>query len=247
MGSVGTRRAEGAVSAQERRARRERWATEKAGQVVEEAVKRVVAARPSLPSSPQDQAQEVKVLRDGGMAWWVIGQKLGLAGQANSASDPEAKRGAGRARSLYAAANRGEIPRSHAPRKGSTPKPQGPARGGTAVSRKVQLVTEGHVIPRDMPDDEVEALVCGRTIEWAIDMARLTDSDPASWGPEDKRWVKQDAKVHVDPQWVYVSTDEETGERTLRFREYAGFDTDRGKHMSGPTRVIRVDSIYTVR
>jgi hypothetical protein len=97
-----------------------------------------------------------------------------------------------------------------------------------------------------MADEEVEALVCGRRIKWAIDMARLTDSDPATWGPEDGRWVTVEAKVHVDPQWVYVSTDEETDQRTVRFREYAGFDTERHKHMSGPTRVVRVDSIFEV-
>jgi hypothetical protein len=232
---------------QERLARRKARIERQATQVIESAVTRVVAARPSPASSPQDQAQECKRLRDGGMAWWQIGQQLKLAGSATSASDPEAKRGAGRARSLYAAANRGEVPRTHAPRKGSTPRPQGVGRSGTLASRKEQLVNEGHVIPRDMPDEEVEALVTGRTLEWAIDMAKLTGTDPETWGPGDGRWVKQDARVHVDPQWVYVSTDEVTGERILRFREYAGFDTDRKKHMSGPTRTIRVDSIYTIR
>lgn len=234
------------MSRQERLARRQAMAARKATQVVQEAVAHVVAARPS-PSSPQDQAAEVKALRDGGMAWWQIGQKLGLAGAATSASEREAKRGAGRARSLYASANRGEVPRSHAPRRGTTPKPQGVGRSGTLASRKEQLVTNGHVIPRDMPDEEVEALVTGRTIEWAIDLARLTGTDPDTWGAEDRRWVKQDARVHVDPQWVYVSQDEDSGERVLRFREYMGFDSDTGRHMSGPTRTIRVDAIYTIR
>lgn len=231
---------------QERLARRQAIAARKAEQVIGSAVTRVVAARPTT-EGPQDQAAEVKRLRDGGMAWWQIGQKLGLAEAASKASDTEAKRGAGRARALYAAANRGEVPRTHAPRRGTVAKPTGPGRGGTVTSRKEQLVNEGHVIPRDMPDEEVEALVCGRTIEWAIDLAKLTGTDPETWGPADRRWVKQDARVHVDPQWVYVSIDEDSGERTLRFREYAGYDTDRQKHMSGPTRVIRVDSIYTVR
>lgn len=235
---------------QERLAARKARIAKQATTIIEQATERVVAARPTPPPaqvSTDQQPAEVKRLRDGGMAWWVIGQQLGLAGAASSASEPEAKRGAGRARALYAAANRGEVPRTNKPRAGSTPKPAGPGRGGTVTSRKTQLVNEGHVIPRDMPDEEVQALLTGRTIEWAIDLARLTGTDPDTWGSESRRWVTNDAKVHVDSKWVYVSTDEDTGERTVRFREYAGFDTDRQKHMSGPTRVVRVDSIFTVR
>lgn len=234
---------------QERLAARRARIAKQADTIIDAAVTRVVAARPSpAPAQGEADPQEVKRLRDGGgMAWWVIGQQLGLAGKATSASEPEAKRGAGRARALYAAANRGEVPRTHKPRAGATPKPTGPGRGGTVTSRKEQLVNDGHVIPRDMPDEEVTALLTGRTIEWAIDLARLTGTAPETWGEDSKRWVTNDAKVHVDERWVYVSTDEDTGERTVRFREYAGFDTDRQKHMSGPTRVVRVDSIYTIR
>ncbi len=228
---------------------RAKIAARRAATIVQEATERVVATRGTSPppSSPQDQAQEVKALRDGGMAWWQIGQKLGLAGAASSASHPEAKRGAGAARRLYAAANRGEVPRTQRQRAGTTPKPVGPAsRGVPAYLRKEALVRDGHVIPRDMTDEEVEAMLVGRRIEWAIDLARLTNTDPETWGPEDRRWVPQDAKVHVSPEWVRVVRDEDTGDRVLYFREYAGFDTDRQKHMSGPTRVVRVDSIYTV-
>jgi hypothetical protein len=266
---------------QERLAARRARIERKANTIIDEAVTRVVAARPiarivneedreritgngthpgrvkqaarkaASPSPPsaagEPDPQEVKRLRDGGMAWWVIGQRLALSGPATSAGEPEAKRGAGRARALYAAANRGEVPRTNKPRAGATVRPTGPGRGGTVTSRKEQLVNEGHVIPRDMPDEEVQALLAGRTIEWAIDLARLTGTTPESWGTDSKRWVTNDAKVHVDERWVYVSTDEDTGERTVRFREYAGFDTDRQKHMSGPTRVVRVDSIFTIR
>jgi hypothetical protein len=221
---------------------RAKLAAKRAAQVVEEATERVVAARPSPPSSPQAtgdlaQGHEVKRLRDGGMSWMAIGAQLGL---------PGSKSGAGAARRLYAAVNRGEVPRTQAPRKGTTPKPTGPAsKGVPAYLRKEALVRDGHVIPRDMPDEEVEALVVGRRIEWAIDLAKLTNTDPATWGPEDRRWVPQDAKVHVSPQWVRVVRDEDTDDRVLYFREYGGRD-DRGQHMSGPTRVVRVDSIYTV-
>lgn len=238
------------MTPQERRAVRERRAARQATAIIEQATERIVAARTTAPpSSPQDQALEVKRLRDEEkVAWWVIGQKLGLAKPASTASDPEAKRGAGRARGLYAAANRGVVPRTQAPRKGVVPKPQGPAsRAVPDYVRKTQLVTEGHVIPRDLSDAEVEALVLGRRIEWAIDMARLTDTDPETWGKGDGRWVKCEARVHVSPEWVKVEDRSEEGKpRVLHFREYAGFDTDRQKHMSGPHRVVLVDSIYTV-
>lgn len=262
---MGSRRAAGAVSVSEmRRQRRAKLAAQQAETIVTQATERVIAGtrrgdasklqahvdtivgKPSRPSSPQDQAQECKRLRDGGMAWWQIGQKLGLANLASSASEPEGKRGASKARTLYAAANRGEVPRSHAPRRGSTPKPQGPGRSGTVLSRKEMLVNEGHVIPRDMTDEEVEAMVVGRTIEWAIDMARLTNTDPATWGTEG-RWVKQEARVHVDPQWVrVVDRSEEGKDRVVYFREYGGRDKE-GRNMSGPTRCVRVDAIYTIR
>lgn len=225
---------------------RQKIAARKAGQVVAQATQKVVAGRP-LPSSPQDQAAEVKRLRDMGEAWWVIGQKLGLAGPATSASQPEAKRGAGAARRLYASVNRGEVPRTQAQRRGTTAKPTGPAsRGVPAYLRKEALVRDGHVIPRDMSDEEVEALLVGRRIEWAIDMARLTETDPETWGAGDGRWVKQEARVHREAKWVkVVDRSDEGKDRVVYFREDGGRDKD-GRVMSGPTRVVRVDSIYTV-
>lgn len=234
------------MSRQERSARRARWAKEQTSDIVKEKAEKVVARR-TTPVPSQDQAQQVKELRDGGMAWWAIGQKLGLSGKAQNASDPEAKKGAGQARKLYAAANRGVVPRSHAQRAGTTARPQGPGRSGSATDRKLMLVEQGHVIPRDTPDEEVEAMVVGRRIEWAIDLARLTETDPATWGPEDTRWVRQEARVHIDPRWVKVFVPEEGQPRLLHFREYLGYDKDRQRDISGPTRTIRVDSIYTIR
>ncbi len=230
-----------------RRQRREKLAAQRASTIVAEAKERVLATKPSQPSPPQDQATEVKRLRDQGESWWIIGQRLGLAGPASSASEAEAKRGAGAARRLYAAANRGIVPRTHAPRKGTTPKVQTVGNAGTITARKTQLVEHGHVIPRDMTDDEVEAMLLGRTIVWAIDLARLTDTDPDSWGSADKRWVEQEARVHVLPTWVkVVDRSDEGKDRVVFFREYGGRDKE-GRHLSGPTRCVRVDSIFTVR
>lgn len=241
------------VSKQERLAARQRRASAKADAVIEQAVAKVVAARPArkaateappTPAPSQGKAQAVatpeavRAMRDGGATWMEVGKHFGL---------PGAKYGAGRARQLYAAVNGGVVPRAYKPRAGAVVKPQGPAsRSIPDYVRKQALVDNGHVIPRDMPDEEVEAYLVGRRIEWAIDMAKLTKSDPETWGGE-FRWVKQEAKVHPNPEWVYVYEDDNTGERVVRFREYGGYDTDRGRHMAGPTRVVRVDAIFTVR
>lgn len=225
---------------------RAKIAARKAQTIVQEATAKVVAARPT-PASPQEQAAEAKRLRDEEkMAWWLIGQRLGLAGAATTASDPEAKRGAGQARRLYAAANRGEVPRTQRQRAGTVVKPTGPAsRGVPAYMRKEALVRDGHVIPRDMPDEEVAAYLVGRRIEWAIDMAKLTGTPAEEWGGEG-RWVQQEARVHVSPQWVkVVDRSDEGKDRVVYFREYGGRGPD-GRHMSGPTRCVRVDAIFTV-
>lgn len=218
---------------------RAKIAARKAATIVEEATAHVVASRPSPPQDGElARAHEVRRLRDEGkLSWMAIGAQLGL---------PGSKSGAGAARRYYAMANNGEVPRTLAPRKGSTPRPTGPAsRGVPAYLRKERLVREGHVIPRDMPDEEVEALLVGRRIEWAIDLARLSKMSPEQWG-EDKRWKVEDAKVHIDARWVKVVRDEDTDERVVYFREYLGWDSDRNRPMSGPTRCVRVDSIYTV-
>lgn len=222
-----------------RRQRRQQLANRQAEVIVKEATERVLAARISPPSSAEPTPAQVKEMRDGkGMTWMQIGKALGL---------PGSKSGAGTARRLYAAANAGVVPRKYAPRKGTRPKLTTPGSVGTITDRKMQLVEHGHVIPRDMPDDEVEALLCGRTIVWAIDLARLTETDPEEWGPEDKRWVEQEAKVHPEQKWVYVGEEDKYGNRLVRFREYMGRDSRTGEVMSGATRTVRVDSIFTIR
>lgn len=229
---------------QERAAARRARIERKADTIIAEATARVVAARPA--SAAQDPATEVKRMRDAGDAWWVIGQKLELAGKADNARDPEAKRGASAARKLYATLNGGEVPRSHALRKGAVAKPTGPARSGTLTSRKEAVVRDGYVIPRDMPDEDVEELLKGRTIQWVIDLARLTDTAPETWGPDDRRWCPQEARVFPDLKWVYCGEEDTKGNRVVRFREYLGRDKN-GNMMAGPTRTVRVDAIYNVR
>ncbi len=221
-----------------RRQRKAKIAARQAETIVEQATERVKASSRALPSQEPTPAL-VKEMRDQRkMTWMAIGKELGL---------PGAKFGAGTARRLYAEANSGVVPRKYAPRKGSKPKPEGPATSGTITSRKEKLVKDGHVIPRSLTDEEVEAMLVGRKIEWAIDLAALTETDPDTWGPEDKRWLSQEARVHVTPDYVKVVSREDEGkDRVVYFREYGGRD-DRGQHMSGPTRCVRVDAIFTVR
>ena len=200
-------------------------------------------ATPSAPQHASDPvAAECKRLRDElNLSWMAIGAKLSL---------PGSKSGAATARKLYAQANGGSRPagtvkgtgatRQH---KGSAPKHVG--NTGSKTDRKIQLVERGHVIPTDMPDEEVEALVAGRTVEWGIDVRALAG------GQGEEHWTNQEARVH--PTDVYVEEDlDDLGGRVLRFREYLGIDTDPhskrfGDPMGGSTRTIRVNAIHTVR
>jgi hypothetical protein len=192
------------------------------------------APRPSPASSggSVDLAARVREMRDGGgMAWRAIGIALELEGSNN---------GAGTARKLYAQTNGGTVPRTHAPRKGSTPKAQGPGRNGSELDRKIALA-EGKVqFTDDMEDEAILDAVKGRVIKWAIDIKAL------SGGKGEQTWMTEEARVHP----VYSIIDEDlarNGSRTLRFREYHGVDPQTGRHLSGPTRTVRVWDIYTVR
>lgn len=75
--------------------------------------------KPKANEEDNSLALQVKELRDGGMAWWVIGQELGLQGKANSAV--EGKPGASKARTLYKRASGGTLPPTARAGKGSKP------------------------------------------------------------------------------------------------------------------------------
>lgn len=185
-----------------------------------------------------DQATECRRLRDEqGMAWWLIGKTLGLPGAGNSAAS--GKSGAHQARRLYASTGK-EVPRTRAPR-GKAAEPKGPGQVGTKTERKVALTMGDHVIPEDMPDEEVVALVAGRKIEWGLNLADISP------GPDE--WYNYEAAVH--PTDVMVDEDPAAdGSRTLRFREFYGYEKDRNneiKAVAGPTRTVRLRSIHTVK
>jgi hypothetical protein len=188
-----------------------------------------------------DLAAECKRLRDGeGMAWWKIGHTLGLPGSADNVK--QGKGGAAQARRLYAQANGGtpHVPRTRTAREKADKTPRHAANAGTKTDRKITLVERGHVIPQDMPDEEVIAMLAGRVIEWGINVSALCGSD------DNEEWLNQESRVHP----VDVVMEEELsrdGSRVVRFREYLGIDSDTGRHMGGHTKTVRVDRIHTVR
>lgn len=189
-----------------------------------------------------DLAAECKRLRDGeGMAWWRIGYELKLPGAANNVR--EGKGGAAQARRLYAQANNGipHTPRTRSARERAEKTPRHAANVGTKTDRKIALVERGHVIPQDLSDEEVLAMVAGKVIEWGINVSRLCGDD------DNELWLGQEARVHPVDVVMEEEPSKVDGSRVVRFREYLGIDSDTGRHMSGPTRTVRVNAIHTVR
>lgn len=193
-----------------------------------------------------DQATECKRLRDEqGMAWWLIGKTLGLPGAGDSATT--GKSGAARARSLYRAANGGApAPRTRAERthNGNTRTPRHAGNSGSKLDRKLTLVEKGHVIPEDMEDEAVLAMIKGRTIEWAINLADLWE------GPD--HWMNMECRVHPVDCIMEEELCKRDGSRVVRFREFLGYDDDKrsatfGQALGGQTRTVRVNAIHTVR
>lgn len=204
-----------------------------------------VADRPGSAGS-DDLAAECKRLRDEGMAWWAIGAKLSLPGAGTSAAN--GKSGAARARALYRQANGGQpAPHARAERAhGVNPRRARHAGNtGSKAERKMALVENGHVIPEDMEDEAVIAMLAGRTIEWGVNLADLSP------GPD--HWINNEARVH--PKDVVILEEDRCkrdGSRVVRFREFLGYDDDRrsptfGEALGGATRTVRVNAIHTVR
>lgn len=218
------------MARQERTARRTKRAVVRAEAIITQATDKV--------SAGTDLASRVRSLRDGeGMAWWRIAHVLMLPGSADNVA--QGKSGAAYARKLYASTNGGSLPPT-SPRRRTTAaaKPSGPGATGTKTERKLAIVAGEHVIPTDMSDEEVVAWLKGRTIEWGINLATLC-------GHGEDHWLNQEARVH--PEDVIIDEyPDSNGGRVVRFREYLGID-DRGQHMAGPTRTVRLSAIHTVR
>lgn len=234
------------MSRQERVARRNKAADKKAEGIIAgtKAAKATRSAEPTpTPAVPSqggtvDLAAECKRLRETGMAWWLIGKTLGLPGAGDSATT--GKSGAHQARRLYASKNGGEIPRTRAPRNGGVKVEKGPAEKGSKADRKEALSLGESIIPEEMPEDDVVAMLAGRIISWSVNLADLCP------GPDE--WYDNEARVH--PTDIYVDDDlSKDGSRTIRFREFHGYigeGRDR-RILCGPTRTVRLRSIHTVK
>lgn len=189
-----------------------------------------VRVRPDNHSS--DLGAQCVEMRNNGSSWMAIGAALGL---------PGAKSGAAAARKLYAA-HTGE---SHKSAPGITRAPRASKRHaaqvGSKTSRREVVQRQGGFFSDDMSDDDIVALVHGKTIEWSIDLRRLAG------GVGEPEWCDQDARVH--PTDVYVR--EDNGERVLNFRTLEGWDEPdkfgNSAPIAGPTRTVRLTAIHTVR
>lgn len=107
----------------------EKKAAQQADAIVGEAIAKVKAKRGEATEDEKALGQQVKSLRDNGMAWWQIAHSLSLPGSADNVA--QGKSGASKARALYKKAF-GELPttaRSLAAKTGGAfghgPKPQG--------------------------------------------------------------------------------------------------------------------------
>lgn len=185
-----------------------------------------VVTRPETHSDDLG-ARCVQMRDENAISWAAIGAALGL---------PGAKTGAAAARKLYAA----HTGKSHTTAPGPTRAPRASTRHaaqvGSKVARREVVQRQGGFFSNDMGDEEVVALVHGKTVEWVIDLARLAG------GKGEPQWAEQEARVH--PTDVYVK--EVNGERCLNFRTLEGHYED-GKPIAGPTRTVRLAAIHTVR
>lgn len=184
-----------------------------------------VVRKPEAASDPQGaKCAEMRAL---GLSWMAIGAALGL---------PGAKTGAAAARKLYAAHTGQSHTKAPSPARAPRASKRHAAQVGSKVARREVVQRQGGFFSDDVPDEEVVALVHGKTVEWSIDLARLAG------GKGEPEWADQEARVH--PTDVYVK--DVNGERCLNFRTLEGRYED-GKPIAGPTRTVRLAAIHTVR
>lgn len=187
-----------------------------------------VVVKPASDPQTEQGAEVVRLRKDEQLSWMAIGAKLGLSG---------AKNGAANARKIYAAytgqSHKAAPTTARAPRNNSK---RHAAQVGSKTARREVVQARGGFFTEDTTDEEVVALVHGKTIEWSIDLARLAG------GKGEPQWADQEARVH--PTDVYVK--EVNGERCLNFRTLEGHYED-GKPIAGPTRTVRLAAVHTVR
>lgn len=217
-------------------------ATAKAAAVVEQAIEETVAAiqgkpkRGELPAQYAAMAPQIKELRDGKVAWWMIGFKLGLPGSADSVA--KGKGGAAYARKIYKSAF-GEVPRTQV-RDGSRSKkaernPEVRAMRETSKAERVVQVRAGQsVISPDLTDEEVLAMVDGRMLTWSINLANV-DNQGDDFYDSTIGAFRGTTRVHG------LGVD-----RCVDFREFDPSAPVRERGTPGGMRTVRVSAIHTI-
>jgi hypothetical protein len=246
------------VGQQERAAKKRRQADLKFDAVLTAALEKVRANRELRPDdtdaevwgeAAESEGEELELalavrhLRDTqGVAWWTIGQMLGLPGAGDSAATGKA--GAAFSRKLYARAF-GSAPRTQkergtgdgAKRKKAEQNEDRAALKKTPKVERVEMVRAGKsVIREDATDDEIIAMLAGgRTISWTINLNNVDHKGD--------RFFEQTADVHLRNVWVR----EMNGERVVMFHQVFREGPWKYREMAGPVRVVRVRAIHSVR
>lgn len=157
------------VNRQERKAKADKKAKVKADEIVAAATEAVVTKsrkRGEVTAEEQALSDQVKALRDGGMAWWKIGHTLGLPGSADNVA--QGKGGASRARGLYKKGH-GDYAKVQRMRRG-------PDETMTSANGTRRRNNRGHEVVTALPgtsifnpeqhDDEIIEAIAGKKITW---------------------------------------------------------------------------------
>jgi hypothetical protein len=243
---VSRARASTTTNRQEKADKANKKAKKKADEIVDKAVAAAVtkAATPKrggLKPGEDDLAAQVKELRDGGMAWWAVGQALGLKGAGDSATT--GKGGAAQARRLYAAVNGGSYPRKQRMRK-----PADETLNGVQGSRKGDVVkaTPGEpMFDKSTMDEEVIDALKGKRIEWDMYVY-----NPQT-GQHDHYAGRNDAIVHPKMSITIDDARDQDGinmgDRIVNFREAQGNDVPlQYRGTPGAYRSVRLSRIVKV-
>jgi len=205
---------------------------------VETAVKAIVekAKRGAVPPEFAAMAEQVKELRDQGVAWWQIGFKLGLPGSADTVA--KGKGGAAYARKIWKSAY-GEVPRVQK-RDGSRSAKREKndhvrELKATKQADRIEAVRTGQsVISVDMTNDEVIAMLDGRMITWSINLANV-DSQGDDFFDVTAGVFKGTIKVHG------LGLD-----RYIDFNDYDPTAPIAVRGIRGVQRTVRLSSIHTI-
>lgn len=225
------------MTKQERAAKRRKKAQQQAEQIIETTRAAVQAKPSSRAEGCTDEewalAQQVKVLRDEGVPWWQIAKDLELPGAGHSATT--GKKGAANARKAYAKGY-GSHPRTFTRGQGKTraEKNERVKEVQQATKRsRVEKVRKGEsVIPPDISNEELAAMVKGRKISWMI----MGDHCPD--GMEQEAWVHPQTPLYIEG---------ELGDRTIEFRSMDKGAPVAFRMVPAHIRTVRIDRIFAIK